>query len=76
MYCLYDVVLCTVCMTLCYVLFTALIAELVALKQTNSDLKVLLAVGGWNQASTQFTQVVSSQSSRATFISHAVLFLR
>ena len=76
MLCLYDVVLCTVWMTLCYVLYTALIAELVALKQTNSDLKVLLAVGGWNQASTQFTQVVSSQSSRATFISHAVLFLR
>lgn len=57
-------------------MISALIEELVALKQANSDLKVLVAVGGWNQASDEFTQVVSSASSRGTFITHAVTLLR
>ncbi|XP_033106701.1 acidic mammalian chitinase-like [Anneissia japonica] len=46
------------------------------LKLKNPNLKTLLAVGGWNHASTGFTTMVASKSSRSTFISQTIQYLR
>ena len=45
-------------------------------KKTNPSLKVMIAVGGWNMASTDFSNVVSSDATRANFVSTAVTFLK
>lgn len=45
-------------------------------KNTNPDLKVLLAVGGWNMGSPQFTAMVSTPENREEFIDTTVFFLR
>ncbi|XP_033743581.1 LOW QUALITY PROTEIN: chitotriosidase-1-like [Pecten maximus] len=50
--------------------------EFNALKQQNPSLKTLLAVGGWNQASTHFSPMVTNPASRAKFVSTSVTFLR
>ena len=57
-------------------LFLEPISQLVALKSSNPKLKVLLAVGGWNQGSIELTKVVASPSSRSTFTQHAIALLR
>ncbi|XP_078098321.1 acidic mammalian chitinase-like [Mustelus asterias] len=46
------------------------------LKKKNSNLKTLLAIGGWNFGTTRFTNMVATQLTRATFISSAIIFLR
>ena len=46
------------------------------LKENDSDLKVLLAIGGWNHASVGFTQMVQTTESRAAFIQSSINFLR
>ncbi|GFS17169.1 chitinase-3-like protein 1 [Elysia marginata] len=46
------------------------------LKQQNAELKVLLAVGGWNMASAPFTAMVATPQTRAHFISTSIDFLR
>lgn len=38
--------------------------------------KILLAVGGWNQGSTQFSDMVHSSAKRANFITTTISFLR
>ena len=43
-----------------------------ALKNTNPDLKTLLAVGGWNFGSEGFSQMVGSQANRTVFIDSVI----
>ncbi|XP_055877021.1 acidic mammalian chitinase-like isoform X2 [Biomphalaria glabrata] len=46
------------------------------LKQRNPNLKVLLAIGGYNMASDPFTSFVSDSGKRAEFVKNAIEFLR
>ncbi|XP_037540695.1 acidic mammalian chitinase [Nematolebias whitei] len=47
-----------------------------ALKIRNPQLKTLLAVGGWNFGTTQFTIMASSPTNRQVFIQSSIKFLR
>ncbi|XP_063537837.1 acidic mammalian chitinase-like [Cydia strobilella] len=44
------------------------VADLIALKQSNANLKILAAVGGWVEGSDNFSPVVNDDILRATFI--------
>jgi chitinase len=46
------------------------------LKQMNSNLKIMLAVGGWNAGTYPFDQVIANQSTINSFVNDAVMFLR
>lgn len=47
-----------------------------AMKQKNPNLKILLAIGGWNMASAPFTKMVASAASRKEFCTDSVSFLK
>ena len=42
------------------------------LKLNQTTLKVLLAVGGWNMGSGEFTEMVSTAQTRSRFIEHSI----
>ena len=50
-------------------------SRMMALKRKNPQLKVSLAVGGWNVGSEPFSKIVHSQSNRNYFIQSTVNFL-
>jgi len=45
-------------------------------QKTNGALKVLISVGGWNLASTGFSDVVASEANMNKFIDHSIEFMR
>ena len=50
--------------------------KFINLKQQNPNLKMLLAVGGWNLGTAPFHQIAASPSNRQDFIQHSIEFLR
>ncbi|XP_063623043.1 acidic mammalian chitinase-like [Cydia splendana] len=46
------------------------VADLIALKEKNADLKIMAAIGGWNEGSTNFTALVNDDTLRATLVSN------
>ena len=50
--------------------------KFVGLKQYNSNLKTMIAIGGWNEGSKRFSKLVASEDLRFTFIKSAMKFLR
>lgn len=52
------------------------IKNTVALKQVNPNLKVLVAIGGWNQGGARFSIVAGSPSLRKRFAHNAVNFIK
>ena len=46
------------------------------IREKNSELKVLLAVGGWNAGSEGFSSMVATKENRTEFIENAIEYLR
>lgn len=49
--------------------------QVIKLKEVNPDLKVLLALGGWNHGSGPFSQMVAKKSTRQKFIKSTLKYL-
>ncbi|XP_060080738.1 probable endochitinase [Ylistrum balloti] len=47
-----------------------------ALKKQNPSLKILLAIGGWNQGSAEFSEIVRTNSNMQQFANQSISFLR
>lgn len=52
------------------------LGRFVALKNKKPSLKVLIAIGGWNEGSEKFSNVVNSPSTRAAFVNNIVTFTK
>ncbi|XP_053687181.1 probable chitinase 2 [Sabethes cyaneus] len=50
-------------------------AKIVELKEENPCLKVILAVGGWNEGSEKYSLMAESEETRNAFADHALRFL-
>jgi chitinase len=53
-----------------------LYSRVTSLKSLNKSLKVFIAVGGWAAGGATFSAMVSSASSRSTFIQSALSFMK
>ncbi len=51
-------------------------SRVMQLKTTNNNLKVSLAVGGWNFGSGPFSDMVADQNLRSQFVQQATQFIR
>ncbi|KAF6024517.1 OVGP1 [Bugula neritina] len=51
-------------------------ADTMKLKESNPQLKILLAVGGWTHGTSTFTAMVSSAAKRQNFITNTISYLR
>ena len=49
---------------------------MVALKDGHPELKVMLAVGGWNAGMNETTEMLSTEESRSEFIRTSIVYLR
>ncbi|CAG0900587.1 unnamed protein product [Darwinula stevensoni] len=47
-----------------------------ALKTVNPGMKTILAIGGWNEGSTKYSQMAADPAKRATFVTSCVDFLQ
>ncbi|CAB3366625.1 Hypothetical predicted protein [Cloeon dipterum] len=47
-----------------------------ALKQTNPNLKTLVAIGGWNEGSIRFSDICKTTASRTTFVNNLYNFVK
>lgn len=56
-------------------MITDYIGKFMKLKSINPDVKLIAAVGGWNQGSTVFSQIASSEATRNAFAFNVVNFL-
>ncbi|GAB1609321.1 chitotriosidase-1-like [Argonauta hians] len=56
--------------------YTNLYRQFTGLKSNNTELKTLLAIGGWSMGSAPFTAMVKTRATRQSFIKDAVNFLR
>ena len=50
-------------------------AQSVALKDINPDLKVLIAIGGWNEGGKNYSEMVSDPETRKKFVDSVVKFV-
>nr|CAI5843686.1 unnamed protein product [Callosobruchus analis] len=50
--------------------------QFVALSKKNPKLKVMVAIGGWNEGSVNYSKVVTDPKLRATFVQNVVTFLK
>ena len=55
---------------------TSRYSRVMAMKQKNPKLKILLAIGGWNMASAPFTKMVATAAGRKEFCMDSVSFLK
>lgn len=46
------------------------------LKQVNPNLKVMIAIGGWNEGGKKYSDMSATKASRAKFIESVVAFLQ
>lgn len=51
-------------------------AKFTGLKTYNKDLKTLLAIGGWNEASSRFSPMVANAERRKQLVKNSIKFLR
>lgn len=51
-------------------------AKFTGLKTYNKNLKTMLAIGGWNEGSSRFSNLVADEDRRATFVKNVLKFLR
>lgn len=51
-------------------------AKFTGLKTYNKKLKTMLAIGGWNEASSRFSPLVANAERRAEFVRNILKFLR
>ncbi|XP_066146266.1 acidic mammalian chitinase-like [Euwallacea fornicatus] len=52
------------------------LASAVNLKNQNPDLKILVAVGGWNEGSAKYSSMAADAQKRATFVASALKFVQ